>query len=85
MACVGRQQSGSCSHFQCPYSTDTQHHYECVDIVKGFCEAGENCLPKCKHSWQKNDTERSSAAYKAFEALYAAAARDYLSENNNGR
>ena len=67
MACRQREKLGYCSHFQCPYSSETEHGYECVELVKSFCEVGEDCIPKCPHSWSSQDVQRSSEATQAFE------------------
>jgi hypothetical protein len=67
LACQTRERTGRCTHAQCPHSTETAHGYECIDIVNGFCEVGDGCLPKCQYSWQPTDQERAQAARKAFE------------------
>lgn len=60
MACPRRERTGHCNHFQCPFPSETAHHYNCVDILNanaefdlynGICEVGENCLSKCPYSF----------------------------------
>jgi hypothetical protein len=48
---------------KCPHS---ESGYECVDIVSGFCEAGEDCINYCEFSWNANDAEASTKAIIAF-------------------
>lgn len=67
MACIKRQRLGYCEHFQCPYPTETEHGYECLDLVGTFCEVGKDCLPKCPHSWSSQDVQKSREADEAFE------------------
>ena len=68
MACEKRQNTGSCSHYICPYLDKTEHGYECVDIIDGFCEVGLGCYQKCEYSWQ-DGTERASQAELVFRNL----------------
>ena len=49
MACGRRLLDGTCSHHQCGYTEETG--YECVRLDGALCEAGENCVPECKHSF----------------------------------
>lgn len=67
MACIRRENTGSCEHYQCPFKDETPHGYECVDLLFGtivsFCEVGENCLEKCPYSFVKDsgsDVEKSA-------------------------
>lgn len=74
MACTRKQNTGHCSHFQCPYSSETTHGYECVDIITenvngilvGLCEVGEDCLSICQHAWKKGDNSLNEKAGKQF-------------------
>lgn len=68
MACDKRQRTGHCGHHQCEFKYETDHGYECVEIVGGFCEAGDNCLKQCPYSY-KVGTKREKQALKAFQAL----------------
>lgn len=68
MSCARKERTGFCSHPQCQYPDETGHGYECVDIEKGFCEVGENCLEKCDYSWQVG-TEREREAIASFKKL----------------
>lgn len=61
MTCWRRKQTGRCFHHQCKFSEDTEE--TCVDVVKGFCEAGNDCLPACPYSWVGSEPE--AAARKA--------------------
>jgi hypothetical protein len=54
MACIRLQRTGSCSHYQCPFSDETLHGYECVDLLRSkdgrlVCEVGCECLEKCPY------------------------------------
>ena len=53
MACTKRQQTGTCTHHQCPVPYWTEHGFECVDIIDGTCEVGEDCIPQCPYSYKK--------------------------------
>lgn len=75
MACSKKQAVGFCGHPQCPFPHETEHGYECVDIISGFCEVGEDCLSKCSFSWVAN-TPRAEEAYAAFELEFAAELSD---------
>lgn len=66
MGCPAKERNGKCNHHQCPHPNETSHAYECVDIVNGFCEVGDDCLPKCSFSWPSDDIKRCNAAEKAF-------------------
>jgi hypothetical protein len=68
MACYQREQTGSCNHHQCQFSSDTDHGYECVELASGFCECGEDCLAKCPHSWRTS--ARAEQADTAFRRKY---------------
>lgn len=66
MACIRKENTGKCYHFQCEYSAESG--VECVDIVQGFCEIGDGCVPECFFSWRKTDKETQVRADKAFLA-----------------
>jgi len=70
MACEKRQRTGSCMHFQCPFSELTTHGYECVEVVDGYCEVGDGCYPGCNFSWDEDDDEKTEAACKAFDVTF---------------
>ena len=53
MACEKRQNTGHCGHYQCPFSTGTEHGAECVDFFDGLCEVGLDCLVECQHSYKQ--------------------------------
>lgn len=65
MACVKKENTGHCSHFQCPFSE--QMDLECVDVMflddAGFCEIGLNCIAECPYSY---GYEMEAKAQKAF-------------------
>lgn len=65
MACQRRQETGTCSHHQCEFSYDTGHGYECVMVIDGFCEVGEDCLLVCPYSFRM--PEQIDKATKAFK------------------
>lgn len=54
-----------CLHAQCPYPQESG--YDCVEVVAGYCEIGENCVKQCQFSYKKNKTQ---FAIKAFEEKY---------------
>lgn len=74
MACQRKERTGSCEHHQCPFSTETTHGYECIDLFAEeindkqvtFCEVGDNCLEKCPYSWKKGDGSDVDKAAKKF-------------------
>jgi hypothetical protein len=72
MGCQLRQRTGDCNHHQCPFQEETEHGYECVDIIieegVAFCECGEGCLEKCPHSWIKNSSSKVEKAVMKFIA-----------------
>lgn len=56
MACVRKEITGFCSHFQCPYPEVSG--YECVDLIKGkYCEVGDNCPARCSYTFPANMIE----------------------------
>ena len=60
MACEFREMTGTCGHSQCP--VPEQSGYECIDIVQGFCEVGEDCVKDCPYSWSSmNKGQREMA------------------------
>jgi len=65
MGCDKRERGEPCPHSICPYPDMTDHGYECVDIIEGFCEVGEDCYPECEFSWQSG-TKRADEAFLAF-------------------
>jgi len=67
MACIRRERTGTCHHHQCKYSSSTSYGYQCVDIARGFCEVGLDCIPECEYSWKK---DQEAEAIAAFEAKY---------------
>lgn len=69
MACERRKRTGRCSHYQCPYSDETDHGYECVEIMGDFCEAGENCIAECNYSY-KAGTEQAKLAEQQYKEIY---------------
>ena len=57
MPCEKRKRAGYCKHFQCPYEYETEHGYDCVELILGkYCEVGEGCLTQCDHSWPIGET-----------------------------
>jgi hypothetical protein len=66
MACPKKESTGSCGHYQCPYSDKTAHGYECVDIlttdIGAFCEVGEGCYSECQFSFKKDDGSTADKA-----------------------
>jgi hypothetical protein len=73
MACRIRQATGACSHHQCPYPDETVHGYQCVDfftsklasgLVQPFCEAGVNCLGKCRYSYPLSQAAEIDEGYE---------------------
>jgi len=77
MACEKRRELGYCGHYQCPHPDKTDHGYECVEIVDGFCEVGYNCYPACPHSYRA-DSPEEAAAYAAFETKYPPLSEDAI-------
>ena len=71
MACRQRKETGSCNHYQCPFSHSTDHGYECVDVIDGYYECGDGCEPACLHSWLAEDEQAERKATRAFSAYYA--------------
>lgn len=65
MACVKRQETGCCSHTQCPFSW--LKDLECVEVRwaegRGFCEIGLDCVQACEFSYPY---ELEETAQKAF-------------------
>ena len=55
MACARREITGWCNHYQCPFTAETSHGDECVELIKDsdrtFCEVGDGCLEKCPYSF----------------------------------
>lgn len=70
MACRLRERTGVCLHHQCEFSDQTEHGYECVDVVGAWCEVGDGCLEECPYSWPESDTEITNKAVRAFEDRY---------------
>lgn len=70
MGCQKKERGEPCGHHQCPFSSETSHGYECVDILfsivdgsnHAFCEAGEGCLSKCTYSFNKGDGSLAARA-----------------------
>lgn len=90
MACVTKEKTGWCSHFQCPYPAENPEGVECIDVdyFEGFsfCEIGQGCLEKCPYSWQEG-TEKAQAAerwVKNLAAEEAQAMEEFDRENNTG-
>ena len=78
MTCERREATGYCDHYQCPFKDETEHGYQCVDVVegiflfldeknKGICECGDGCLEKCKYSF---DPEVQVEVTKIFSEMY---------------
>lgn len=55
MACVTRENTGSCHHYQCQFSDESG--FECVDIWAGKCEVGLNCVSECPLSFTKEEKD----------------------------
>jgi len=53
VVCNIRRLYGDCDHYQCEFSHLTKHGYNCVEFYSGECEAGNNCIEKCEHSFKK--------------------------------
>lgn len=70
MACQRRKKLGHCSHHQCEFTDYTDHGYECVEVIKEYCEMGSGCYEKCQYSWKEEDAETNSKALKAFLNFY---------------
>lgn len=68
MACVKKEQTGSCSHTCCPFSEKME--LECVDLYYldgiSFCEIGLNCIPECPFSYWPELEQQAQAAVKEF-------------------
>ena len=64
MACIAKERTGTCQHTQCafPHITDI----ECVDVVEKYCENGKDCVPECKYSFTKEETEKAVASFTKF-------------------
>jgi len=68
MACETRSRTGTCGHAQCPFPEHSG--YNCIEIVDGFCEAGQGCHDKCEHSWAEGDSLSATAAFEAFKRAF---------------
>lgn len=70
MSCAKRQATGHCRHFQCPYASQTDHGYECVELISGptsqICEVGEGCVEECPFSFKPDDAEAAEVVRIAF-------------------
>ena len=64
MACWEKERTGSCDHFQCPYPSETEHGFECIELIECYCEIGLDCLEKCPYSYTKEDEAKVDAAIK---------------------
>lgn len=86
MACLKNQEEGHCSHFKCEFADQTQHGYECVDILYGtsvpFCEVGENCISKCPYSWVKNSNTNVEKSMKVWTKILKDELNQYIAEEN---
>jgi hypothetical protein len=82
MSCNRRMNTGTCSHYQCPFSEQTLHGYHCVDVIDGFCEVGKGCLPECSHAWAATDEETQRLAVKAFTDAFADMTSDWWNETD---
>lgn len=51
-----------CHHSQCPFPE--QSGYNCVEIVGGYCEIGQNCVKQCQFSYSKRKTVHAIEAFK---------------------
>lgn len=73
MACYKRERTGDCSHYQCPFSSETKHGYECVDVLHyegiDFCEEGQDCIEKCPYSFAK-ESERGKTINNIPSSFY---------------
>lgn len=73
MACIKKENTGYCSHAQCPFSHATSHGYECIDIdlYEGelFCEIGDGCLEECTYSFRDDGSERWEKSKRWHEYL----------------
>lgn len=67
MACDQRRSLGYCPHYQCPYKDETEHGYECVEVVDIYCECGDGCLEKCEYSFPP---EKMDEVTKIFAEKY---------------
>jgi len=68
MACERRNQTGSCSHFQCPFEAESA--FGCVEVVAGYCEIGAGCVDRCPHSWKTSDEKTTEKANVVFRVKY---------------
>lgn len=68
MACELRERTGKCRHSQCPFPYESG--FNCVEIVGGFCEIGEDCVERCDFSWRGTDARARRNALRAFEVKY---------------
>jgi hypothetical protein len=67
MACRTREETGTCNHRQCPLPYLSG--YNCVEIVAGYCEVGEDCeglKGECPYAWKGGDWRKNVRANKAF-------------------
>lgn len=49
MSCEKRIRTGFCTHDQCPYPNVSGCN--CVSIVNGYCDDGDDCHAECPYSW----------------------------------
>lgn len=54
MTCLQRKGMGTCNHYQCP------HENICVDVIGGYCDIGEDCLPECEYSYPPIEREKAA-------------------------
>ncbi len=64
MSCIRKDRTGSCDHFQCPYSQISG--YECVDVAGIYCEVGLNCVKQCAYSFTEDEQKEASKAFDDF-------------------
>jgi hypothetical protein len=68
MVCEKRERDGVCEHTQCPYPGTSG--VDCVDVIRGYCECGDDCHPDCEFAWDGNDIPTRCAARFAFQEHY---------------
>jgi hypothetical protein len=59
----------------CPHPHESGHQH--VDVVGGFCHAGEGCVERCPFAWKRDSprTTSAEAAWKEMEQVRVAEKR----------
>jgi hypothetical protein len=76
VSCPKREKTGSCGHYRCQYTTETDHGFECVDVVfdaeRGYCEVGLGCVERCGYSFSPAVEPTARAVFDTREERHAA-------------